>query len=768
LNRSIQNGSKGISSLDTELRSTLSNIHALQAKLEESKKEGAKATHEVEYLKGIAADYAHELNELFAAEHRVDRAETFYQVRIQRQAFHMLKQATMISRATSDLQHRFNVTCNTKLVADSISKWHKQWMITKLKNKMHARIRKEYLLQWIKETEIKRIEHGVKDEHELSFKRLFFTKWKKCYKDSRIASRALRMGAKFRYHHLVPKYFTLWRDRLKQALQEQREEEKRVEHYKEILMMKRMLRGWRNVTAKQVETRKLIIERSNQRLLTSLFHIWKDETDQHALNRRNVEISEITDRFNTIRKFLFKWRDTYRETIQLRKLHQNGIKLHDQFMKQRYFVTWKTLFVTERYRKFVHAKAFDHYFTYLYRKHFDAWKRYIEYRREKRALNRVALNVRKSSLFTKWKSHWIYRQRLEALKATAIVKQKEMVKKMAARMLQAWRQRTQNELRLQVIADIFQTRWNRTIMRKYLCKWTSRLWKRTRKKIKNLSNESRMLRDNVHDKSGRIANFGRENVQTMQHVHEMTADLAQYRLRLDEKDDQTGKLRSEIEEARMVERALRDEIDTLRENTATKDQEMETLKQQIDQQDNEIKQRSTDLRRVEELSTSMIQDANGKQDALVRAEQVVKSMEASYNDAQTRLASALDIITSLRTLMEEKDKKHELELKRLQEQANYQKKSYEMDLLHDDTPTYSKVQPQHDYVRFEEEHGMNGKPRIPNIRAKFRTPPSPSITNSSVDSSLLSGKSMELDDEINRLQSQIMQRLSSRDIKNFT
>jgi hypothetical protein len=126
------------------------------------------------------------------------------------------------------------------------------------------------------------------------------------------------------------------------------------------------------------------------------------------------------------------------------------------------------------------------------------------------------------------------------------------------------------------------------------------------------------------------------------------------------------------------------------------------------------------------------------------------------------------MITSLRTLMEEKDKKHELEIRTLKEQMNLTKQTYEKDLLNDEKRTKHTIQ--QNYVKFEQQE-TNPRSVIHNNRIMSHSIPpldSPSLSTSSESSlfesnsssSSSSSSSNSLDDEITKLQSQIMQRLS--------
>jgi hypothetical protein len=740
-------------SLDRELKKTQYNVTDLEAKLASAQKEAASATAEAEYLKRVAADYGKELKMLFANETKVETAEEHNRRRILRIGLRKLKQATIISQYADNLRNSFTLTSNVRLVVDTLAIWRMNTKYRHLAKKNRKSTLISHFKEWRNQLERLRFERAVGASSDLKMKKNFMTKWQNQLREVRMAARASHIGENFQFQIIIPKYFTIWRELLARRQKKQKEEDQRVEFFKELLMVRRMFRAWRKVARETIGHETWIRTKIETRMRETVFLTWQEAALTSIQHRKNDALSTVMYQKTILKRFVQQWRDTYQNTIHYRNLEKEAEKRYLSRLKQNCFHAWNKLTQQEKYRKVVHVKAFDHYFTRLYSKYLQAWKLFHNLQLEKRKRVQVAVKNYQRIVLHRWKCKLSSVKKTEEMEQIASVKNEERNRKLAVRALRAWRQTCLQEARIQSLGSIFQTRWERTIKRRVVRKWFNQLWKKTRKKIKYLASESRILRTSVQDKSERITDFDRENIQVVQQLHEMTADLAQYRIRLGEKEEEVMRLRGSVEESGMVENSLRDELEMLKETIQRKDVEIVELKQYIEKRDKEYQEKIVQIEKAEELATSIIRESNVKQDAIERAEKEAKSMEESHKDLQSRLSSALDIISSLRTLMEEKEKKHNFEIATIHEQLNVTKQKYERDLLHEPQNGFNFA----NYVQFQED-----EIKYPTMMqtSPIRTPSS-DVTSSSYDSSLLDAKSFDLDDEIDRLRSQIRQRMSA-------
>ncbi|KAL0490931.1 hypothetical protein AKO1_002564 [Acrasis kona] len=336
--------------------------------------------------------------------------------------------------------------------------------------------------------------------------------------------------------------------------------------------------------------------------------------------------------------------------------------------------------------------------------------------------------------------------------------------------LQKWKIITKYNQSLLQIKNIVNGRWNRCFMRMLICKWRNLHYN----KIKNHYNDSKsklnelnVIMQHTISKSSQTQ---LENVQIVQRLHQVTADCAQLKLKCNELDSCVLQHQEEKKEFEMIDSSLRDEIENLK-------CELQQLKNAP------LPPPPTNIVDEEKMHMEQQQMLHSTRMLIDEKIKLEKKLDASLQDHQStkeRLNSCLEMIGSLKLLLEEKNKKHSSEIEMLKSQMSMEMKQrmnafanqkYEMDLLH----STSSVKQHHHVGRESYVHLVQDEKINKNLNQHFNVMhrhqdeiknfesssliSSDSFMESSVNST--NSHSEDLDLEFNKMQQQIA-RLNTR------
>eukprot|EP00742_Colponemidia_sp_Colp-10_P010791 GILJ01011888.1.p1 GENE.GILJ01011888.1~~GILJ01011888.1.p1 ORF type:complete len:1004 (+),score=180.17 GILJ01011888.1:415-3012(+) len=374
-----------------------------------------------------------------------------------------------------------------------------------------------------------------------------------------------------------------------------------------------------------------MVKKQNRFNMKRRFKSWRGQLLELVLNRRFLAVAETVAHKHLSRSTFKRWRKHLHSMRRLRALEQKTIKHIQVNLTRNVLTKWRLQAYQSRQDK--HTRR-EEMLTVMR----QGLHRWIQFRARKR-LSR--------------------RRHKEALRF-----RREWVRTHACLMLEAWHRYLKRKQRYRQLASLVGRRRGLLVCRALVQEWQSNVRRALKTSFVDMKAHCNKLQDSLQLQSNRVTSVDIENLELVDRLHELSAEMAKMKLQIQDRDNQLTESRQAFERMVVREESLKTELARFRISEEDWAQQVKTLEQLLRERMESIDEESAN-KKLHELSSNKVVNSlkeeleNNKQTLRTveeRLKQCRQQKEDSVREHEEKLQAAFEMASQLRNIVLEKDR----------------------------------------------------------------------------------------------------------------
>eukprot|EP00743_Colponemidia_sp_Colp-15_P008287 GILK01008996.1.p1 GENE.GILK01008996.1~~GILK01008996.1.p1 ORF type:complete len:1358 (-),score=331.30 GILK01008996.1:54-4127(-) len=700
----VQELSQRKSALEEEVLRSRDESLRVERQLSETASKLRQAVKEAEWVKTKADEYSIELRFYAQLEAKQELASEHYAKRLKRRVWSLVRQAirkakyfqhilarrseeyhqTLIQlclMAWKDHQRR-NYAIKLKLQArQQLRCWQflHAWSVSVLMTKRGIRSKQRRANQWLRQClgawmQYRKIRHTrhqqrIKGDYlrARALLRTNFRLWKvypnRFDLDTETERRLTRLAVLHRIGSLRNKGIRAWRKWIKTFARVRRDKERYATNIYHSSLLSRGLRCLHLAVEMHRDERRRnrqLNQRYLNRTMKRCMTLWSKHCKQQS---RKMKLIKKQNRFNMKRRFK-SWRGQLLELVLNRRFLAVAETVAHKHLSRSTFKRWRKHLHNMRRLRALEQKTIKHIQVNLTRNVLTKWRlQAYQSRQDKHTRREEMLGVMRQGLH-----RWIQfraRKRLSRRRHKEALRfRRQWVRTHACFLLEGWHRYLKRKQRYRQLACLVGRRRELLVCRALVQEWQSNVRRALKTSFVDMKAHCAKLQDSLQLQSNRVTSVDIENLELVDRLHELSAEMAKMKLQIQERDNQLVESRHAFERMVVREESLKTELARFRISEEDWAQQVKTLEQLLRERMESIDEESAN-KKLHELSSNKV--VNSLKEELEHNKQTLRTVEErlkqcrqqkedSVREHEEKLQAAFEMASQLRNVVLEKDR----------------------------------------------------------------------------------------------------------------
>eukprot|EP00899_Mesostigma_viride_P011600 jgi/Mesvir1/20440/Mv12337-RA.1 len=391
--------------------------------------------------------------------------------------------------------------------------------------------------------------------------------------------------------------------------------------------------------------------------------LWRDAESRPRAQRISAMRARADARLT--HAVIQRWgRDYMQRCERARRRKARADSHYSYVLRRKAMRAWRALRSSRKERRAKAALADRRYLSWC----FHVWRCALLAILEERFLDRKADRLRQCLLVRRGMCMFQLSVALAQQRRLALGKAGRYCQRTCARrvglMFRAWAQHQERRRRLKSLCAVLHRRRRRQALAAAFHRWRGLLLSTRAFAVKELQDELQAAQASIEERDGRVVVLEIEGVRAVDRLQEASVQLARVTSERDKERGAVIELQQEAERARAVERGLRSQLEQAAARHEAYEKELGEVKAEMARgQEAALDQEAHHVLRTQALERQMAalkEELAGKELVLSSCEKALETtaarLESTAEESAAKATAAYDLVASLRSLLEEKDK----------------------------------------------------------------------------------------------------------------